>query len=111
MSDTIFHTAMRVERRHGLTEYGTSSWIEPPLNGSWEDLDKLKWQAGVLYVDTGIKATITVHQDFYGPKFGLQFYPLDGSGSHSLAAMDFGYAWAYLSHVSLGAELVQGRKS
>lgn len=101
-----FHHPMQVVRRHA----GASSWIEPPLENAWEDLDKLRWQAGVLLVDTGIRATITQHSDFFGPKYGLQFSFGADPSSTSTTAMDFGYAWAYMSHVSLGAELVQGGK-
>lgn len=101
------HHAVQVQRHR--TE--DSSWIEPPLDQKLSELDQLKWQAGVVYVDTGIEVTISVHPGFFGDKYGLQFTSLDGTRRVSLAAMEYAYAWALMSHVSLGAELVQGRRS
>jgi hypothetical protein len=86
----------------------SGSHIEPPLDQTWSDLEKLEWQAAVTSADSGMRITVTPSTSKYWAlnrwwpvkgEYDVQF-PGGGTGPFS-----FHEAWAYLSGISLGAEL------
>ncbi|PRY56458.1 hypothetical protein [Glycomyces artemisiae] len=49
-------TTGRMDVRRTQTDTGTT--YEPPLDPDWDELDRLRWHAGVVHGDTGIGLTV-----------------------------------------------------
>ncbi|OCH80290.1 hypothetical protein [Gordonia sp. UCD-TK1] len=91
---------MTVTRVH--TERG--SHIEPPLDPEWSQLDKLRWQAGVVIADAGVPLRISLDDDTRLSRNGVDvpgIYGLKIGSWHS--ARGFHDMWDYLNGVSAGA--------
>lgn len=86
------------------------SHIEPPLDPSWDDLTKLRWHAGVVAADTGLRVEVrdgaALDAKTLRPRPGC--YSVNVGGS-SAAAYSFHEAWTYLSGVSTGVRQVRRR--
>ena len=93
---------MKVTRVHD----GGSSYIEPPLEQSWSNLEKLEWQAAVVSEDTGIEH-INVTRSHYTIGSILQrgYYCVEVGFGRSIAPLNFHQAWSYLNGVSTGVEV------
>lgn len=85
---------MQVQRLDG--ERGSSE-IRPPLEPSWQALDKLRWKMGVILVDTGVPLTIS-----YATRDHRRFC-LGGPG-WGFSDQGFVDAWNFLTGFELGAE-------
>jgi hypothetical protein len=79
------------------------SHIEPPLDPSWSEMDKLRWQAGVVIADAGVPLRITFDDTARLNRNGVDIpvYGLRIGGWHS--ARGFHDMWDYLNGVSAGA--------
>lgn len=90
----------RVQDEHG-------SHIEPPLEDSWSNLEKLEWQAAVVSADSGIEH-IRVSKSHYtiGGLLQRGYYCVE-VGTSSVAPLDYRRAWSYLNGVSQGAKAVR----
>lgn len=75
---------------------GSGSHVEPPCDDRWSDLDRLRWHAAVVALDTGLR--VRVEPGSERGRFTIYV------GSAGVAPLSFGTAWAYLSGVSLGAD-------
>lgn len=82
-------------------EHG-SSHIEPELGQDWPDIDKLRWDAGVLMVDEGIEVRI---REISPGKFALS--GTTRRGGWGMSSRDFYDAWYYLSALAHGARLAR----
>jgi len=87
------------------TEWG--SRIEPPLDQSWSDLEKLRWHAAVVGVDAGVVAPRVDVCDYSSRRFGIWFpnrgyYTVQGCGP-----LRYAEAWDYLNGMLAGAKLVR----
>lgn len=82
-----------------------SSWIEPAMDGEWPFVDKLRWHAGVLLHDHGLKVCVTEMQPGLFVLHGNQ-----PSGTWGISACDFHDAWTYLNGMGMAAEMINGRK-
>ena len=95
---------MNVERIHT----DTGSHIEPPLDPSWSEQEKIEWQAAVVRADTGLSINVKparfsrngIHQRGY---FDVAYQAPGISGSHG--PMTYEATWTFLNGVSLGADL------
>lgn len=78
----------------------TGTHIEPPL-GDWPDIDRIRWNAGVLLVDHGVE----IHTTEISP--GL--FAFHGVYPHGVAwgvsARPFGDAWTFLNGCATGAAM------
>jgi hypothetical protein len=70
--------------------------IMPPCRDDWSPLEKLRWHAAVVMMDTGLKIGVI--------EFPSNFNII--VSGHSIAR-DFEGAWDYLSGISLGYELAR----
>lgn len=79
------------------------SHIEPPLDPSWSEMDKLRWQAGVVIADAGVPLRITLDDTARLTRNGVNVpvYGLRVGGWHSVRGFDD--MWDYLNGVSAGA--------
>lgn len=85
---------MVVERIAGVR----GSHIEPPLDQAWSNLEKLRWQAGVVLVDSGVSVDV-------GLAPGRRaMYSLSGD-CWTVGHFDFHACWLYLNGVEKGAKL------
>lgn len=82
------HEPMKVARR--TTDH--ESHIEPPLDPTWSELDKLRWQAGVVEADTGAILMLSNHHPdrLYGVSYRTP------SRSSSISARPFAETWAFM---------------
>jgi hypothetical protein len=89
----------RIETEHG-------SHIEPPLDQSWSDLEKLEWQAACVTAETGIEH-IQVTRSDYRTSGILQrgYYCVQVGYGHSIAPLNFYQAWSYLNGVARGTQV------
>lgn len=102
MSEQI--TVRRVQTEEG-------SHIEPPLDGTWDDLTTLRWQAAVVRTDTGLN--VDVEPAKYSRKVGETWVPIPDLYNiryqHGcMGAYSFAEAWALLTGVDLGSRLARG---
>ena len=77
------------------------SHIAPPLEQSWSDLEKLRWQAGVVLVDSGVRVRIS--DDARASSNGVDIPVLGILIGRSSTSRTFRAAWDYLNGVSAGA--------
>ncbi|MDJ0010116.1 hypothetical protein [Gordonia alkanivorans] len=90
---------MQVTRVH--TENG--SHIEPPLDQKWSELDKLRWNAGVVIADTGVPLRIKLNDNARYTSNGVDI-PVYGLQLGSMStSRRFHAMWDYLNGVSAGA--------
>lgn len=88
-----------------LTEHG--GHIEPPLDESWSDLDKLRWWAAAVAVDTGLRVSVseseqrTRRHGRWVPERGLYSVSV---GSSFRSGATFNNCWTFLSGVCTGAQ-------
>ncbi|QTF81782.1 hypothetical protein SEA_BEEGEE_79 [Gordonia phage BeeGee] len=89
-------TVTRVRDEHG-------SHIAPPLDPEWSEMDKLRWQAGVVIADAGVPLRITLDDTARLTRNGVDVpvYGLRLGGWHS--ARGFHDTWDYLNGVRDGA--------
>lgn len=83
---------MRVHHRGG-------SWIEPALDHSWPEKQKLQWKAAVVAADTGLFVTVEQinDQSSAAPLYAVRI----GESGHM--ARPYSRAWDLLSGVAVGA--------
>lgn len=84
-------TVRRVQRERG-------SYVEPALDQSWSESEKLAWHAAVVAYDSGIPVGLYSHAgddraDLYGVTMA----------GGSMAAYTFGSAWTILNGIAAGA--------
>lgn len=96
MSEVPFPQLRRVIDPNG-------SHIEPPLDQSWSDLDKLRWQAAVVRVDND-GTVATVYEQPTPGQYGIS------AGRASIASFDFYGAWTYLNGFSHGLQTARGTR-
>lgn len=103
-------TDPNTERSHAVTErfdpipvrrveHDGGSHIEPPLPDKADDLTALRWHAGALEADTGIRVTIARFRH----RIGRTTYALS-SPVAGISAMSCSDLWAYINGMSHGAE-------
>jgi hypothetical protein len=83
---------------------GRSSWIEPPLDESWPDLERLRWHAAVVCLDAGAPpGTVEVEEArlWVGGDAVPDVYNVRRAGA-SIGVFTFGRAWDYLNGWSDG---------
>lgn len=88
------------------------SRIEPPLNQSWSNLEKLRWHAAVVELEAGIRVNITpsTHQV---KRFGVwrdvqpQEYDYTAPGVSGMLGT-YCEAWAWLNGLAAGARFQRG---
>lgn len=90
---------------------GSGSHIEPPLEQSWSDLEKLRWHAGVVLADTGVRVGVTTnsasHKNWRGDwVIDRDMYSLN-VGRASYSAYRYDDAWTFIIGVSAGAEALR----
>lgn len=89
----------------------SGSHIEPPLDQSWDELTKLRWHAGVVEADCGVRAYIMPGALTTPGLFGSfrvhwnQYAIRIGNRSHS--SFPFSEAWTFLNGVESGATEVR----
>lgn len=90
--------------------HDSGSHVEPPLDQAWSDLEKLRWHAGVVEADSGVRAFIIPRAMTEKAVLGLvgpfrtrwDLYSIRiGNSSHS--AFNFNEAWDFLNGVDAGA--------
>lgn len=82
-----------------------SSHIEPPLDQSLSNLEKLRWHAAVATLDTGLKLLVHPIRDVMGRhKYSIQVE------NSSMSAMPYADAWLYITGISTGAEMALRRE-
>lgn len=96
---------MKVQRIS--TEHG--SHIVPPLDQSWSTLQKLLWQAGVLYADTGHLVYVEPAQYTSNgiPQHGFFMIQYGNSAHGPLVFHDM---WTYINGLSAGIELERSNR-
>ena len=92
------------------TDHGSE--IDPPLDPSWPEIDRLRWNAGVAQADEGITVHVT---EIDGGLFSLHGNTSvtnpDGSVTKTAwgsTAVPFDMAWRSLSDMARGAGLARG---
>lgn len=81
---------------------GTGSHIEPPLDPAWPDLDKLRWKAAVVLVNTGVAAHVEEQPSGFVLS-GLMF---------SYGPEDYAGMWSVLNGIEIGhAAALRGGES
>ena len=93
---------MEVTRVTSEDNRGTD--IEPPLDQEWSEFDKLRWQMGVVKVDSGLDTRIFEMSD---GRFSINI--LGVGWSHSLSSRGYHHAWETLTYLSMGARFAQDR--
>lgn len=84
-----------VRRVFGRDGYGReTSYIEPPLDHQWPNLQKLRWCAAVVSHDTGL--VVLVHE-MQGSLYSVQVDTI------SVGGMPYQWAWDFMSAVNTGA--------
>lgn len=78
----------RIEDEHG-------SHIEPPLDNSWPDVDRLRWKAAVVELDTGIP-TLVVRDSLNPGRYSINV-------GHAGTNLTFNEAWVFFMGVDMGA--------
>lgn len=78
------------------------SHIEPPLQDTWSEIEKLRWHAGVVLVDSGVRVTINDSERYSVngrdvPVIGIQV-------GNTMTSKRFDDAWNYLNGVSAGGQ-------
>lgn len=74
---------------------GNHTWIEPPLDNSWDDLTRLRWHAAVTEHDCGVSVRVE------RPTRLTEYNVLVGGSS--IAPLNFTEAWSFITGVSIGA--------
>lgn len=101
------HEPMTV-RRVG-TEHG--SHVEPPLEQSWSNLDKLRWHAALVEHETGITVRVVTGALSAKPLGRWRVVPDSYSfrvGHGQIGSFDYREAWTYLNGVADGAKAREG---
>lgn len=88
-----------------MSESG-GSHIEPPLDQSWSELEKLQWRAAVVALDSGVEVSVHSAVFWIGDRkqegtFDIRY----GRGVESVGYLDT--AWSFLNGVELGARLAK----
>lgn len=79
-----------------------ASHVEPPLDQTLSDLEKLRWHAAVTTLDTGLRVLVHPMNDVMGRvKYSIQVE------NGSMASMPYEDAWLYISGVSNGASFMK----
>lgn len=98
------HDLMEVVRVK--TERG--SHIEPALDESWTELDKLRWNAGVLKADTGVVIRIAEHANGnFSVSYKTPENQKDRTVSGGSAASDYDTIYRKISDMHFGIEIAQ----
>lgn len=84
----------------------SGSHIEPPLDETWTDLDKLRWHAAVVAADTGLRVSVQAAEQY--TKAGVRWEIEVGLysvnvGFSATSGLRFDRAWTYLNGVSTGS--------
>lgn len=90
---------MKVERIH--TQHG--SHIEPPLDDSWSEIDKLRWDAAVIEHDHGLRLKVEERERGF-----VVIAPDTGFGSNYLT---YQAAWVHMNDLGLGAEMYRRQQA
>lgn len=77
------------------------SHIEPPLDPEWSDIEKMRWQAGVVLVESGV--TVRINDDARYSVNGVDIPVIGIQIGSSSTSRTFHAAWDYLNGVSAGA--------
>lgn len=85
-------TVARVDDRSG-------SFVEPPLDQNWTQLEKLRWHLAVNELDYDIRWTVT---ELSPGMFALS--TSSPGGSSGVAAQPFRQAWDFITALGFGAE-------
>ena len=89
---------MKVRRIH----HASGSRIEPPLDQSWSDLEKLRWHAAVIEHDTGAPVRIDTARYWIGAVLQRGFYDITLGGTN-IGPLSYNAAWDYLNGIAIGA--------
>lgn len=94
-------TVERVHEDHG-------SRIEPPLDHDWHPIDRVRWKAAVVMMDSGLDIRVSPG------RVKLNGVPLRGSyevrvrgalpGYTSVLNLSYESAWTYLQGIEIGAK-------
>ena len=101
LTNSPVETGAPLAVRRVQTERG--SHIEPPLDETWPDFLKLRWQTGVVFADSGLRVDVTRWSN-------PGEYSLSGktpNGGWSRGAGPFYQAWRTLGDLSMGAQLAR----
>lgn len=105
LTNSPVETGAPLAVRRVETERG--SHIEPPLDESWPDFVKLRWWAGVVFADSGLRVDVT---RWSSPGQ----YSLTGKTpvrSWSRGAGSFDQAWLMLTNIGMGAQLARDHEA
>ena len=96
------HPPMDVSR----VQDASGSHIEPALDQRWSELDQLRWKAGVVAADAGIRVEIQTNVlrrngRVVPGRYGIAYM---GGGGY---ACDFECMWSLLNGIELGAKLAK----
>jgi hypothetical protein len=86
-------------------EDATGTHIEPPLDQTWDEETKLRWQAAVVAHDTGLTIGLHPHHPTHGrTQYGITIGEINKGGQTSLSMRPYYDAWDALTHISIGAK-------
>jgi hypothetical protein len=86
---------------------------DPSFDHTWSDLDKLRWKAGIVYLECGVDITITTRcysyrflwRDIYpSDAYGIDVPVPGGSAGH--LPLRFNDAWEFMNGVVAGTQAV-----
>lgn len=83
--------------------HGSGTHIEPAIEETWADIDKLRWHLGVLKADTGL--VVNVSETSPGV---FSLHGATKSGGWGISSRDFYSTWTYINGIIQGAELMMG---
>ena len=88
----------------------SGSRIDPPMNESWSDLEKLQWHASVAKVDCGVDVTVSLAEyrtRIMGVWVKERGYYSVAVARGSISPLDFRSAWSYINGVVAGVKVVR----
>lgn len=88
-------------------DHAGGSRIEPPLDQSWTDFDKLRWCAGVVLADAGIYIRVTRWN--HPQKYSLSGETPTRSWSHSDG--NFYETWRAITNLGMGAQIARDHEA
>lgn len=87
----------------------TGSHIEPPLDDSEPEIEKLRWHLAVALHDTGMSGDlISIREE--ASRFGRKAYALEWERG-GMSPMNYGSMWTLINGISLGWRLAADRKA
>lgn len=78
-------------------EHKGGSRIEPPVKESWDDFTKLRWKAGCVLADAGVR--VTVRRSWLNPRRYMLCTSVSGFSDSSAD-----HCWTLLTGIEAGAK-------